>query len=85
MQFDIGPNLETLLLALLAALPGIIAAFYARRGASAAQANGRLLNGHVDALVAAAHAQGVLAGQAAPDVPPAVLAPPGRPAIGAGG
>lgn len=75
MQFDIGPNLETLLLALLAALPGIIAAWYARKAAAGADRVDGRLNGRLDALVTAAHAQGVLAGQAAPDVPPASLTP----------
>lgn len=75
MQIEIGPNLEALLLASLAALPGIIAAIYARRAANRGDANGRLLNGHVAQLVAAAHARGVVAGQAAPLTSPALLTP----------
>lgn len=81
MTFEIGPNLETLLLAAIVATPGIVAAIFARNAAKTTRDVSTRIDGRLDAVVAGAHAQGVLIGQANPGVDPQELAPLPDPAI----
>ena len=86
MTLDIGSNLETVLMALIAAIGSIVAAFFAYRSASKATLTHNLVNSRMTELLAlsnaTARAQGVAAGLAGVTaVAPVVTAAPESPPI----
>ena len=66
---DIGPNLTAVMIAIIAGVPSIVAAFYARKANSTAASTHDLVNSQTDALLAASNSvafrEGVDAGAAA--------------------
>jgi hypothetical protein len=65
LVFDIGSNLTYVLVALISAIPSIIAAYYARRASGAASATNQLVNGVSHELTAAKVAEATATGHAA--------------------
>ena len=69
MTFEIGSNLATVLVALFAAVPAIIAALYARSAAKGSDATHELVNSRMGELLTAAtgvaKAEGVAQGEQA--------------------
>jgi hypothetical protein len=79
MTFDIGQNLTTVLIALLAAVPAIIAAWWARKAQvqsaqTSAQVNGRMTE-LLNLTRVAAHNEGLALGQSGTTVPLLVATP----------
>lgn len=73
MSFDVGPNIVVIALALIAIVPGAIAAYFARKASVKVDDVGHRIDGRLDTVISAAHARGVLAGQADPKAPPSTL------------
>lgn len=69
MEFDLGPNITQILLAFVAIVPAIIAAYYARKANITSETTQTKVDGFthelVDAKEAKAAAEGQLAGEAA--------------------
>ena len=67
MTFDVGPNIVVIILATIAAIPGIVAAYYARKAKSQTEQTHILFNSRMDELLAQARllarAQGVAEGE----------------------
>jgi hypothetical protein len=79
MTFDIGQNLTTVLIALLAAIPAIIAAWFARKAqmqssTTSAQVNGRMTE-MLNLTRVASHNEGLALGQAGATAAPLPVAP----------
>lgn len=62
MEFEIGSNLSTVLIAMFAAIPAIIAAFYARNAAKGAETTHDLVNSRMTELLNASTGQAKAAG-----------------------
>ncbi len=62
MSFDIGPNLSSILVALIAAIPAIIAARYAYKANDVSEKTRDDVNGRMGQLIEVTRAEGVTAG-----------------------
>ena len=67
MTFDIGNNITVVLLAIIAAFPAVVAAYYGHKAATKIDLTHDLVNGQSEKLNAAiagqAHAEGVVVGE----------------------
>ena len=74
MTFDIGNNITVVMLAIIAAVPGVVAAYYGHRAATKIDLTHELVNGQSEklnlAIAGQAHAEGVIEGVASVNGPP---------------
>ena len=86
MTFDIGQNLTTVLIALLAAIPAIIAAWFARKAQQQSSVTGSQVNGRMTELLnltrVASHNEGLALGQTGAVAAPLSVAPAIEPHTG---